>query len=174
MIVSPTTRPHPPTAIVTSRHGGGGCGVYLLLSRTTFDVARIFLALHVFLCHAFFPVHHWYGFLSVSGFFFISGYGISVSCPPSRALLRLPRFLAVMFFFSLIYYFVYGVFFYPTCWFLISYSIAMLLYRFLGFSYPLLSIVYVLYLLFLHYFVQCDYVWVFSSFCFFDWLVFFS
>lgn len=159
------THPHPPTASMTSRHGVGGGGDFPLFSLSTFSVARVILAVHVFLCHAFYPVHHWFGFLSVAGFFFISGYGMSMPGRREKALLRLPRFLAVLGLFSLIYYFMYGVWFYPTSWFLVSYSVAMLLYRFLGFSRYLFIFHYLVYLLFLH-FIEVDYVWVMSPFAF--------
>lgn len=159
------THPHPPTASMPSRHGEGGGGDFPLFSLDTFSVARVLLAVHVFLCHAFFPVHHWFGFLSVSGFFFMSGYGMSLSGNRQRALLRLPRYLAVLGLFSLIYYLMYDVWFYPTCWFLVSYSVAMLLYRFLGFSRFLFVPVYLFYLVFLHY-IEVDYVWVMSPFAF--------
>lgn len=159
------THPHPPTASMTSRHGEGGGGDYPLLSFDTFSVARVILALHVFLCHAFYPVHHWFGFLSVAGFFFMSGYGMSMPGRREKSLLRLPRFLAVLFLFMGMYYLVYHVWFYPTCWFLVSYSVAMMLYRFFGFSRILFSSLYIVYLLFL-YFLQVDYVWVMSPFAF--------
>ena len=159
------THPHPPTASMTSRHGVGGGGDFPLFSLSTFSVARVLLAVHVFLCHAFYPVHHWFGFLAVSGFFFISGYGMSFPGRRMSALIRLPRFLAVLAFFSLIYFLLYRVWFYPTCWFLVSYSVAMMLYRFFGFSRILFSSLYLIYL-FVLYLLEVDYVWVLSPFAF--------
>ena len=91
--------PPPPTASMTSRHGVGEVPFSPFLL-STFSVARVLLAVHVFLCHAFYPVHHWFGFLGCFGFFFISGYGMSFPGRRMSALIRLPRFLAVLAFFS--------------------------------------------------------------------------
>lgn len=165
MITVFPTHPHPPTASMTSRHGVGGGGDFPLFSLSTFSVARVLLAIHVFLCHAFYPVHHWFGFLSVAGFFFISGYGMSFPGRRMSALIRLPRFLAVLAFFSLIYFLLYRLWFYPTCWFLVSYSVAMMLYRFFGFSRILFSTLYLIYL-FALFLLEVDYVWVLSPFAF--------
>lgn len=144
------------------RHGGAG-GV--LFSREVFDSARVLLACHVFLCHAFFQVHWYMGWLAVAGFFFISGYGMSFPGKRESSLYRLPRYLFVLLFFALIYWFKYSVLFYPTAWFLISYAFVMLVYRFLG-RFPLLfTFVLSLSFVFLWY-IQVDYVWYMSPFAF--------
>lgn len=105
-------------------------GIVHYCSRTTFDVARVFGAVWVFLCHASFFVHNYFGVFDVAIFFFISGFGMEISSSSSRALVRLVRFIAVFFFFSLLYFVFYSRLFFPTAWYLLAYSSIMVLYRF--------------------------------------------
>lgn len=103
-----------------------------ILSRKTFDSARCIAAIWVFMCHCFYPVHMYFGFFSVAVFFFISGYGMEVTSARERALTRLPRFLAVFGFFSVIYYVFWNEWFYPTAWYLLTYALVMVIYYFFG------------------------------------------
>ena len=75
-------------------------------------------------------------FFSVLVFFFISGYGMEVTFARHRALTRLPRFIAVLLFFALLYFLVTGDFVYPTAWYILAYSSVMILYRFFRFFSP--------------------------------------
>lgn len=130
----------------------------LFCSKKVFDVARVLAGLWVFLCHSFYSVHCWFGYFSVLIFFFISGYGMEVTRSRSRALIRLPRFLLVLIFFAIIYRLACGVWFYPTAWYILSYSFVMLVYRFFGSRLSLFSLAFVLSLMFF-YFSGFEYSW---------------
>ena len=116
-------------------------------SKHVFDVARVLCAIWVFCCHSFYPVHEWFGFFSVLVFFFISGYGMEVTFARHRALTRLPRFIAVLLFFALLYFLVTGDFVYPTAWYILAYSSVMILYRFFGSSLRVFIPLFLFYLL---------------------------
>lgn len=100
-----------------------------LFSRSTFGVARVFMALCVFFCHVFESFNN-FGFLFVGVFFFMSGYGMEKSDFRLRSLTRVVPYIVYFVFFSFIYYLFYQVFPYPTSWFLVVYFLVMLLYRF--------------------------------------------
>lgn len=104
----------------------------LYCSRQTFDVARVWGAIMIFCCHASLFYHNYFGYFPVAIFFFISGYGMEFTGSRLRALLRMPRFIAVFGFYSIIYYLVYNDWYFPTAWFLLMYSLNMLVYRFWG------------------------------------------
>lgn len=145
--------PNTPSRALAQAWGGESSA---LLSRSTFSVARVLAALWVFLCHSFYSVHYYYGFLSVVVFFFISGYGMCLTGSRSRALVRLPRFIAVYFFFSVFYYLGHGSFHYPTSWFILVYSCLMVLFYFFGrsllsFTLAFLSFVFFLFILDFHF-----------------------
>lgn len=103
-----------------------------LLSRSTFGVARVFMALAVFFCHVFEPLNRW-GFLFVGVFFFMSGFGMECSRLRMSALRRSVPYLFFLALFTFFYWLVYRVFPYPSSWFLYVYLLVMVIYRFLPF-----------------------------------------
>ena len=102
-----------------------------IFSRSTFGVARALMAFLVFFCHVS-ETFNLLGFLFVGVFFFMSGYGMEKSSLRERALSRLPFYILVFFWFSVLYFFFFRVFPYPTSWFLVVYFLVMMLYRFFG------------------------------------------
>lgn len=129
MICIPHTQPpHPPTASMPSRHGEGGGG-YSLLSRSTFDSVRFVLALCVFFCHVFERFND-FGFLFVSCFIFMSGFGLDYTHKRFFALNRILPYLVWFVFFSLVGFLFYGKFPFPSYWFFVLYFICSLIYRF--------------------------------------------
>ncbi len=106
------------------------------LSVTSFSVARVFMALAVFFCHVFEPFNS-FGFLFVGVFFFMSGYGMEYGRRRLSALTRLIPLLFFFLLFSLVYWFRFSVFIYPTSWFLVVYFVVMLIYRFVSNRYLL-------------------------------------
>ena len=116
-------------------------------SLRTFSVARVFMALAVFFCHVFEPFNY-LGFLFVSVFFFMSGYGMEFSCYRHIALRRLVPYLLYFGWFTFLYFLFFRVFPYPSSWFLVMYFLIMLVYRFVS-SFRILCISLVLLGLFL-------------------------
>lgn len=108
------------------------------LSRSTFSVARVFMAICVFFCHVFERFNDW-GFLFVGVFFFVSGYGMEISNKRMFSLVRIVPYLFYFSFFSLVYYLVFQVFIYPSSWFLVIYFCVMVIYRFVSNVYGLLA-----------------------------------
>lgn len=100
-----------------------------LLSVRSFSVARVLMALCVFLCHVFEQLNY-YGFLFVGVFFFMSGYGMELKQKRLLSLVRLPKYLCYYLWFSLLYFMFFMSFPYPSSWFLVVYFAVMLLYRF--------------------------------------------
>lgn len=107
------------------------------LSFSTFGVVRTFMALAVFFCHVF-PSFNDFGFLFVSVFFFMSGYGMEFSHRRDQSLSRLFPYLLFFFWYSFIYLFFFHVWPYPSSWFLVVYFLVMLLYRLFSNIYALL------------------------------------
>ena len=107
-------------------------------SITTFGVARFFMAICVFFCHVFEAFNHW-GFLFVSVFFFMSGYGMEKSGKRKLALVRLVPYISFFAWYSAIYFFFFRVWIYPSSWFLVVYFVIMLLYRLIPNVYGLLA-----------------------------------
>lgn len=106
-----------------------------MLEQKTFAAARVLMMVCVFFCHVF-RDFNFFGFLFVSVFFFMSGYGNSFS--RDRSLVRLVPYILVSFFVDMLYSFTYGrvvLFDYPTFWFLVVYYVVCLLYRFVPFSF---------------------------------------
>lgn len=86
------------------------------------------MALCVFFCHVFEDFNN-FGFLFVSVFFFMSGYGMEFASKRDSALTRLVPYLGYFLWFSFIYFLFFRVFPYPSSWFLIVYFLVMVLYR---------------------------------------------
>lgn len=108
-----------------------------LFSYSTFSVARVLMALCVFFCHLFEPFND-FGFLFVGVFFFMSGYGMEYMNKRSFALTRTVPYILYFLWFSLIYFFVFQKWVYPSGWFLVVYFVLMLIYRFVRNIYVLL------------------------------------
>lgn len=87
------------------------------------------MALSVFFCHVFESFND-FGYLFVSVFVFMSGYGMEISAKRKQALVRLLPFLAWFVFFSLFVYFFWGIYPFPSYWFLILYFSCSLIFRF--------------------------------------------
>lgn len=89
---------------------------------------KVFAMMGVFACHCLDWVNYW-GFLFVSVFFFVSGYGLDHKGRSS--LLRLPYLFTVWAVYLVFYSLVCGQFVYrlPHCWFLVVYSLLMLFIR---------------------------------------------
>ena len=102
----------------------------LYCSKKTFDVAKVLSVLLVYFCHLIEPFNNNFQFLIVSLFFFVSGYGLDITCSCSRVLLRLPRYIVAFFLLSFLYYFVYAQWFFPSAWYLLAYFTLMIIYRF--------------------------------------------
>lgn len=98
------------------------------LSKETFGVARFFMAMAVFFCHVFEQFNS-FGFLFVSVFFFMSGYGMESSKLRMKALVRLVPYILFFGWFSCIYFIFYYVSPYPSSWFFVVYFVVMVLYR---------------------------------------------
>lgn len=113
-----------------------------LCSRQNFSVAKVLSVLLVYLCHLFENFNNSFQFIVVSVFFFVSGFGVEFGKLRMRSLLRLPRYIAAFFFFSFLYYLVYGVWFFPSAWFLLAYFMLMVLYRFFSGNFILFFISY--------------------------------
>ena len=107
-----------------------------LLSVRTFGVARVMMALCVFFCHVF-ERFNYIGFLFVGVFFFMSGYGMEIGNRRKESLERLVPYIFLFAWFSLLYFFFYRVWVYPSGWFLVVYFVVMLMYRFLSNIYAL-------------------------------------
>lgn len=106
-----------------------------MLDKKTFSAARVLMMVCVFFCHVF-RDFNFFGFLFVSVFFFMSGFGNSFS--RDRSLVRLVPYILIFFFVDLLYSLTYGqivLFDYPSSWFLVVYFSVCLLYRFLPFSF---------------------------------------
>lgn len=102
-----------------------------MFSRSTFGVARVFMALAVFFCHVFEPFNN-FGFLFVGVFFFMSGYGMEKNSYRSVALRRVVPYVLYFCWFSVLYWLLFRCDFpYPSGWFLIVYCLVMVMYRFL-------------------------------------------
>ena len=113
-----------------------------LCQRQNFSVAKVLSVLLVYLCHLFENFNNSFQFIVVSVFFFVSGFGVEFGGLRMRSLLRLPRYIAAFFFFSFLYYLVYGVWFFPSAWFLLAYFMLMVLYRFFSGNFILFFISY--------------------------------
>lgn len=107
-----------------------------LLSVRTFGVARVMMALCVFFCHVF-EWFNYFGFLFVGVFFFMSGYGMEIGNRRKESLERLVPYIFLFAWFSLLYFFFYRVWVYPSGWFLVVYFVVMVMYRFLSNIYAL-------------------------------------
>lgn len=99
-----------------------------MLKKSTFDVARVLMALCVFLCHVFVEFNY-LGFLFVSVFFFISGYGLERRRRRLSVLTRCIPLLFVFAWFTGLYGMVYGRFLFPCAWYMYVYFAVMVLYR---------------------------------------------
>lgn len=108
-----------------------------ILSYSTFSVARVLMALCVFFCHVFERFND-FGFLFVGVFFFMSGYGMEYMNKRLFALTRTVPYILYFIWFSLIYFFFFHVWVYPSGWFLVVYFSVMLMYRFVSNIYGLL------------------------------------
>ena len=95
------------------------------------------MAICVFFCHVFERFND-FGFLFVGVFFFMSGYGMDYMNKRTFALTRLVPYILYFVWFSLLYFFVFRVWIYPSSWFLIVYFVIMVLYRFITNIYLLL------------------------------------
>lgn len=126
-----------------------------MFSRSTFGVARVFMALAVFFCHVFEQFNS-FGFLFVGVFFFLSGFGMERSQLRMSALRRSVPFFVFLAFFTLVYWVVYRVFPYPSSWFLYVYLVVMAIYRL--FPYRLLPLVFIFFALVL-YALGFNFVW---------------
>lgn len=124
----PVAPPPPTTASMPLRHGVGGGGRFPLLSLSTFGAARFLMAIAVFFCHVFERFND-FGFLFVSVFVFMSGYGLDYTRKREFSLYRLIPFLAWFVFFSLFAYFSFARFPFPSYWFFVLYFVCSLLYR---------------------------------------------
>ena len=128
------------------------------LSFTSFGVARFFMALCVFFCHVFEEFNN-FGFLFVSVFFFMSGYGMEFASKRDSALTRLVPYIFYFIWFSFIYCLLFRVWPYPSSWFLIVYFVVMVLYRFISNIYGLLWAFVAL----AGFFYVLDFNWVWSA-----------
>lgn len=108
-----------------------------IFSYSTFSVARVLMALCVFFCHVF-ERFNYFGFLFVGVFFFMSGYGMEYMNKRQFALVRSIPYILYFVWFSLVYFFLFRVWVYPSGWFLVVYLQVMLIYRFVGNIYGLL------------------------------------
>lgn len=98
------------------------------MSRTESFSLKAFAMAGVFACHCFDFINYW-GFLFVSVFFFVSGYGLAGR--NKTVLFRLPRLFVLWAFYLVIYALVRPFTFYlPHLWFLILYCLVLLFYRF--------------------------------------------
>lgn len=109
------------------------------LSYSTFGVARTLMAICVFFCHVFERFND-FGFLFVGVFFFMSGYGMEIGNRRKQSLVRLVPYILYFVWFSLLYFFFFNVWIYPSSWFLVIYFLVMLIYRFVSNIYLLLGL----------------------------------
>lgn len=130
-----------------------------LLSRSTFGVARVFIALCVFFCHVF-ESFNYFGFLFVGVFFFMSGFGMEKSSYRLVALVRVFPYIFYFVFFSLLYFVFFFKFPYPSSWFLIVYFLVMVLYRFFSRNVYVLTFAFVF---LAGFFMFLDFNWVWSA-----------
>lgn len=116
------------------------------------------MALAVFFCHLFEHFNSLFGYFFVSVFFFLSGYGMTVTNSRLRSLNRLVPYLVTFSFAAALYYFVYGDWFFPGAWFFVSYFSLMVVYRFFATRYFLFVIAFVVFELFFVYLdLPCSY-----------------
>lgn len=98
------------------------------MSKVQTDGLKVIMALWIFFCHVF-PDVNFFGFIPVSVFFFIAGYGLfgrSAEC-----INRLSRLFLVYCLFVCMYSVFAGNFFWkiPVAWFLLVYALQMIFYR---------------------------------------------
>lgn len=86
------------------------------------------MAICVFFCHVFEPFNE-FGFLFVSVFFFISGYGLETSNKRQTCLTRVIPLLFLLAWFTAIYGLVFRSFLFPSAWYLYVYFVLMVIYR---------------------------------------------
>lgn len=108
-----------------------------LLSRSSFSVAKVLMALCVFFCHVFEPLNE-FGFLFVSVFFFMSGFGLERGHRRFSSLTRCIPLLLIFAWFTALYGLFYGKFLFPCSWYMYVYFGMMVLYRFCPGVYSLL------------------------------------
>ena len=129
-------------------------------NKVVFDSARVLMALGVFFCHLFEQFNSLFGYFFVSVFFFFSGYGMEKTFSRLRSLKRLVPYLVTFSFAAVLYYFVYGDWFFPGAWFFVSYFSLMVVYRFFAARYFVFVFAFLLFELFFVYLqFSCSY-WI--------------
>lgn len=98
------------------------------LTKRQSDGLKVLCALLVFACHCNETINL-AGFIPVSVFFFVSGYGLTFSA--KNPLYRVPRLLLLYGFFVMLYSLVAGEIYWgiPSCWFLVLYAVELLAFR---------------------------------------------